>query len=100
MVSPLDPGLANIFMYGFQNKRLNDCHHGLKPVFQRQCFDDLFALSPLSTIQKSLKGIYHPNIPRLNFGKGEKIMVVYLFWTSIFFVKMEYVLLMFTKKDL
>ena len=32
MVSPLGPGLANIFMYGFENKRLNDCHHGLKPV--------------------------------------------------------------------
>ena len=32
----LGPALANIFKRAFENKRLKDCTHDLKPVFNRR----------------------------------------------------------------
>ena len=42
--SLLGPALANIFICSFENKWLKDCPHGLKPVFCRRYFDDIFVL--------------------------------------------------------
>ena len=64
MGSPLGPTLANIFMCSFKNKWLQDCPHGLKPVFYRRHVDDIFVFVVVLLIrQKSLKGIFLPNIP-------------------------------------
>ena len=62
--SPLNSALANIFMCSFKNKWLKDCPHSLKPVFYRRYVDDILVLKT-------------------------KMIVVYLFQTSIFFVKKE-----------
>ena len=40
----LDPALANIFKRAFENKRLKDCTHDLKPVFNRRCVHGVFLL--------------------------------------------------------
>ena len=44
MGSPLGPALANIFMCSTKNKWLKDCPDGLRPVFYRWYFDDIFVL--------------------------------------------------------
>ena len=40
----LGPALAKIFKRAFENKRLKDCIHGLKPVVNRRCVHGVFLL--------------------------------------------------------
>ena len=52
MRSPLGPVLANIYMSSFENKWLKDCPHGLKLVFYRFYFHDIFVLFSSPLIRK------------------------------------------------
>ena len=67
MWSPLGPALTNAFMCSFENKWLDDCPHGLKPVFYRRYVDDLFVwFSSLNHAEKFKKYLSYKH-PKIKF---------------------------------
>ena len=67
MGSPLGPALANIFMYNFENKWLQDCPHSLKPVFYRRYVDDIFVLFSSLDQAEKFKKCLSSKYPNINF---------------------------------
>ena len=71
MGSPF-PALANIFFCRFENKWLKVCHHSLKPVFYRQCVDDIFVLSSSLNQAERFKRSFSSKHPDITFSLEKK----------------------------
>ena len=72
MGSPLDPALANIFMYNFENKWLKDWPQSLKRVFYWRYIDDIFVLFSSLDQAEKFKKYFSSKHSKINFSSGKK----------------------------
>ena len=73
MESPLAPTMANVFLWFYEIKWLEQCPKEFKPVFYRRYVDDIFVLFELAEHHWKFRNYFNTCHPNMSFSfKQEK----------------------------